>query len=484
MLHSNHQPSVEGSSPQCYPESWSEPTPGALSYESSAATIPGADDVSDLELMSFCTGFKAHCATGPGEALLPHFDDDANQVMPDIYPFPMALPHDSSYQALESITTNFEEGSGSYQKYDEVSPGFLVPTNIGYEASPSSFSSRSGTAGHERNDFRFSVPAQELSSPLSHGCGFASNQGFPFYTDFDQSGIDWNLSSAYATQIHQNRSPLQCMPISLNHPHDQLLGPRGEVGTPIESPVDLKSSTALAFAHSAIQLDPENPWSTAPRQRIDSPFSHIEVHTSRFVQPTSLMSHQEPSGKPTDPVPDPRLAASGKASFLPGNWETRSTFGEENINDNHKPIKRGVVGTRSSRRKNHAIEPLTGALTEAKRSRDFAHSAKTSDGKFVCRRICKDTEEICGRKFQRSEHLKRHFATHEELKPFQCAICERYFGRTDNLTQHIKTHENVHGRNTKLLRAKLLQKTEQNKTGQKTGRKPTGYNGRTRASRL
>ncbi|CAD6893702.1 unnamed protein product [Tilletia controversa] len=49
---------------------------------------------------------------------------------------------------------------------------------------------------------------------------------------------------------------------------------------------------------------------------------------------------------------------------------------------------------------------------------------------------------VCNRRFIRLEHLKRHFKTHSQERPYPCpwAGCQKAFGRTDNRDQHIKTH--------------------------------------------
>ncbi|KAJ1982982.1 hypothetical protein H4R34_001548 [Dimargaris verticillata] len=56
------------------------------------------------------------------------------------------------------------------------------------------------------------------------------------------------------------------------------------------------------------------------------------------------------------------------------------------------------------------------------------------------RYIC--NHQGCGKDFKRNEHLKRHFATHTNQKPFACSFkgCLKRFARRDNLRQHYKTH--------------------------------------------
>lgn len=48
----------------------------------------------------------------------------------------------------------------------------------------------------------------------------------------------------------------------------------------------------------------------------------------------------------------------------------------------------------------------------------------------------------CGKRYERSEHLRRHQRTHTKQKPFQCKVCLRFFARNDNLSAHYKIHKN------------------------------------------
>ncbi|CAG8500974.1 8519_t:CDS:2 [Ambispora leptoticha] len=73
--------------------------------------------------------------------------------------------------------------------------------------------------------------------------------------------------------------------------------------------------------------------------------------------------------------------------------------------------------------------------------------------------------KICLKRFQRSEHLNRHFRRHTGERPHECPWegCDRKFSRTDELKRHRRTHE------------KQIKKKENNHNGKLSFRNTISY---------
>lgn len=48
--------------------------------------------------------------------------------------------------------------------------------------------------------------------------------------------------------------------------------------------------------------------------------------------------------------------------------------------------------------------------------------------------------QICGNRFTRAEHKRRHMAIHTNAQNYECEICQKKFNRSDHMVAHFKVH--------------------------------------------
>lgn len=47
---------------------------------------------------------------------------------------------------------------------------------------------------------------------------------------------------------------------------------------------------------------------------------------------------------------------------------------------------------------------------------------------------------MCGNRFTRAEHKRRHMAIHTNSQNYECEICSKKFNRSDHMVAHFKVH--------------------------------------------
>lgn len=131
----------------------------------------------------------------------------------------------------------------------------------------------------------------------------------------------------------------------------------------------------------------------------EPPFRRTEVFTSRCVQPNRLL------GEPLRSHWPGRASKRSRAPSKCGTSSPSTTDGSPVMVPHERP-------------------KLLDSVVDSE-------AVKGPSGKYTCGHIPNGKTVVCGRAFERSEHLKRHWATHTGERPFQCMLCDRKFGRNE-----------------------------------------------------
>ncbi|MCJ1308553.1 hypothetical protein MMC25_002206 [Agyrium rufum] len=133
------------------------------------------------------------------------------------------------------------------------------------------------------------------------------------------------------------------------------------------------------------------------------------------------------------------------------------TRGSPSHRMSHMNGSRGKILGRSKLSKRDVVSKARGRTNNSDRvAKGYSFEFDTVDKSMeICNWKISDTQ-MCGKKFKRNEHLKRHQRTHESKIQYSCQMqhcSKKFLDRNDNMNQHIwKTHflDSGHGRNIRI----------------------------------
>lgn len=192
---------------------------------------------------------------------------------------------------------------------------------------------------------------------------------------------------------------------------DDLYFPTPEFSDALSSAVD---SQWASFSQEPLFDSPDTPHSGYPGTPYSDFFPSNDLSMELVERPAKRARNNESSAAVTEN--QATTEAPGDASQSEPSGEQSS--GQANNNDNA-----GASGS---------DEKTTPQQSTSRRGRKQSLTDDPSKT-FMC--------PVCGRRFRRQEHLKRHTRSiHTDQKPFKCQECSKTFSRSDNLTQHQRTH--------------------------------------------
>ncbi|KAJ2489797.1 hypothetical protein IWW37_003712 [Coemansia sp. RSA 2050] len=135
---------------------------------------------------------------------------------------------------------------------------------------------------------------------------------------------------------------------------------------------------------------------------------------------------------PLDLLAQASLQSEKPPSQLPRR-ESRPLAVRVSISDDSKAVASFVEDTQSH------LPPVWAPTTETTATgssvEQFSATVVAGDPAkpFIC--------SLCGSRFGRVEHVKRHHLVHTGQRKYECQVCLKSFARKDNMVQHLRSHE-------------------------------------------
>ncbi|KAI1605652.1 hypothetical protein PtrCC142_002135, partial [Pyrenophora tritici-repentis] len=218
--------------------------------------------------------------------------------------------------------------------------------------------------------------------------------------------------------------------------------------TSLDSHMDMTPNMAMDIDTSTLDLHPASPmhviWNVPSQSMIAMDGSTIVPHDSmldgdyvRVDTPNSMDSYDD-MDVPLEQHNTFKQEPSSPVDVKP----------EDELSNDEGMLRRSICETRTGGKS------VKVKKEQRKNEKSRWHSTKQPGQKFICKNPFEDDEEVpegssfCGKRFERTEHQKRHKNTHKSAKPFPCLLCHSEFNRNDNRWAHGYTHVRERGKHS------------------------------------
>eukprot|EP00475_Leptophrys_vorax_P034920 TRINITY_DN57050_c0_g1_i1.p1 TRINITY_DN57050_c0_g1~~TRINITY_DN57050_c0_g1_i1.p1 ORF type:complete len:403 (-),score=54.20 TRINITY_DN57050_c0_g1_i1:107-1315(-) len=299
------------------------------------------------------------------------------------------------------------------------------PANVNADHPP--FPSSSQPIYHQtvHHPFQYSQPIQQ--GPPHPYPGTSMPPAQPNWQQFAVVKPQYPPVYSYPTQTYYNHNVTQYI-APQSYPQQQQFQEIPFASFSLHANVHVSQSTPVPFVYRSDPPPPPQPYIYPRPMPTPTPFvpAPIPLPQPEPVQP----SFSAVSQTPVFDSPSSENAFQSKHSRSTRQQQSAvanppfaktaaSTDPDEDADEDEED---DIVGFGSGSRVIQPLDPQTTAATKQ------AYMNRPN----VC--------ELCGKRFQKVKHLKRHLEVHSESKKFECSDCGKKFRRRDNLVSHSRIH--------------------------------------------